>query len=93
VKRQLLRTATFVRAARRAIKKDSRAAADAEKALELLSADAFHPHLRTHKLKGTLEGYWACRAGYDLRIIFRFASHEGAEAILLETIGSHEEAY
>ena len=93
MRRLLLRSAAFVRATRRAIKNDARAAGEAEKVLELLAADAFHPHLRTHKLKGSLEGYWACSAGYDLRIVFRFVQHEGTEAILLETIGTHEEVY
>ncbi len=59
----------------------------------LLASDALHPQLRTHKLKGDLEGRWACSAGYDLRIVFRFAQHEGAEVILLESVGTHEEVY
>jgi len=58
-----------------------------------LEEDAFHPLLRTHKLKGKLEGSWACSAGFDLRIVFSFASGEGSEAILLEAIGAHEEVY
>lgn len=62
-------------------------------ALELLAEDAFHPLLRTHKLKGKLEGSWACSAGYDLRIIFEFTQYEGSEAILLESIGTHQEVY
>jgi mRNA-degrading endonuclease YafQ of YafQ-DinJ toxin-antitoxin module len=45
------------------------------------------------QLKGKLEGSWACSAGYDLRIIFSFVQHEGAEAILLETMGTHDEVY
>jgi mRNA-degrading endonuclease YafQ of YafQ-DinJ toxin-antitoxin module len=61
--------------------------------LELLAEDAFHPQLKTHKLKGKLAGSWACSAGYDLRIIFQFVKHHGAEAILLEAIGTHEEVY
>jgi mRNA-degrading endonuclease YafQ of YafQ-DinJ toxin-antitoxin module len=77
LKRLLFRSTAIVRAARRAIKKDSTAAAAAEEALELLAADAFHSHLRTHKLKGALEGCWASSAGYDLRIVFRFVQHEG----------------
>lgn len=93
MRRLLLRSAAFVRAARRAIKKDASAASEVEGVLELLAADAFHPPLRTHKLKGSFEGYWACSAGYDLRIVFRFVQHEGAEAILLETLGTHEEVY
>lgn len=55
--------------------------------------DAFHASLRTHKLKGKLEGSWACSAGYDLRIIFEFVEYEGAETILLETVGTHQEVY
>jgi len=49
--------------------------------------------LRTHKLKGKLEGSWACSAGYDLRIIFEFVPYEGSEAIVLESIGTHREVY
>jgi addiction module RelE/StbE family toxin len=75
------------------IKKDSRTAAELQEALEGLASDASHPRLRTHKLKGDLEGCWACTAGYDLRIVFRFVQHEGAEAILLESVGTHEEVY
>ncbi len=91
--RVLLRSNAFLRAARRAAKKDPRAAADLQAALELLSADAFQPHLKTHKLKGPLEGSWACSAGYDLRIVFKIVAWQGAEAILLETVGTHEEVY
>jgi mRNA-degrading endonuclease YafQ of YafQ-DinJ toxin-antitoxin module len=61
--------------------------------LEFLAEDAFYPQLRTHKLKGKLKGSWACSAGYNLRIVFKFVQHEGAEAILLETVGTHDEVY
>jgi mRNA-degrading endonuclease YafQ of YafQ-DinJ toxin-antitoxin module len=93
VRRQLLRSSAFVRAARRILRRNPGAAQDLQAALELLADDAFHPQLRTHKLKGRLEGSWACSAGYDLRIVFRFVHYEGSEAILLETIGTHEEVY
>ena len=59
----------------------------------MLEADAFHPRLKTHKLTGQLKGSWAASAGYDLRIVFRFVAHEGSEAILLETAGTHDEVY
>lgn len=93
MKRVLLRSNAFVRAVLRVVKKHSHITEDLQAALALLSEDAFHPQLRTHKLKGKLEGSWACSAGYDLRIIFRFVQHEGSEAILLETVGTHEEVY
>ena len=91
--RLLLRSHSFIRASRRTIKKLPHTAEDIQAALELLSKDAFHPSLRTHKLKGILEGSWACSAGYDLRIIFKFVKYERSEAILLESIGTHEEVY
>ena len=66
---------------------------DLRAALALLAEDAFHPQLRSHKLKGRLAGSWACSVGYDLRIVFRFVQHEGSEALLLETVGTHDEVY
>lgn len=91
--RNLLPSPAFLRAARRAVKKNPSLAQDIGAALALLAADAFDPRLRTHKLKGKLESSWACSAGYDLRIIFSFVQHEDSEAILLETIGTHDEVY
>jgi len=93
VKRELLRTNAFVRAARRYLKKHPRAASDIAQALEILSADAHDARLKTHKLKGDLAGTWACSAGYDLRILFEFVQHESREAILLLSMGSHDEVY
>jgi mRNA interferase YafQ len=58
-----------------------------------LEIDAFNPRLRTHKLKGELSDRWSCSAGYDLRIVFRFVQQEGAESILLLSVGTHDEVY
>jgi addiction module RelE/StbE family toxin len=93
VKRLLVPSPGFVRAARRIAKRNPLLTEDVRAALELLAEDTYDSRLRTHKLKGKLEGSWACSAGYDLRIIFSFVEHEGAEAILLETIGTHDEVY
>ncbi len=93
MRRQLLRSATVVRAVRRLLKKQPLAAPALEQALALLAADAFHPKLRTPRLKGKLQGSWAASAGYDLRISFDLVQYEGAEAILLLTGGTHEEVY
>ena len=93
MKRLLLRSSSFIRAARRIVKKRPGVARDIRVALELLAEDAFHPQLRTHKLKGKMKGSWACSARYDLRIVFRFVEYERVEAILLETVGTHEEVY
>jgi len=93
MRRLLLQSAAFVRAARRLVKKNSEAAASLQAALGWLAADAFHPALKTHKLKGELAGSWVCSGGFDLRIVFEFVQHEGAEAILLQTVGTHYEVY
>jgi mRNA-degrading endonuclease YafQ of YafQ-DinJ toxin-antitoxin module len=75
------------------VRKTPGAAEDLRATLELLSEDAFDPRLRTHKLKGPLATSWACSAGYDLRIVFALVEAEGKAAILLQTVGTHEEAY
>ena len=66
---------------------------DLKGALQELEDDAFNPALKTHKLSGSLSDSWACSAGYKLRIIFSIVKHEGKEAILLETVGTHDEVY
>lgn len=93
MKRVLLRSSAFIRAAKRVVKRDPPIAQALQVTLELLAEDAFHPRLKTHKLKGNLADSWACSVAYDLRIVFEFVDHEGAEAILLETIGTHDEVY
>jgi mRNA-degrading endonuclease YafQ of YafQ-DinJ toxin-antitoxin module len=75
------------------VQKQPQAAEGLRTALALLAEDAFHPQLKTHQLKGELAGSWSCSAGYDLRVVFEFVQHEGAEAILLQTVGTHDEVY
>ncbi len=91
--RELIRTTAFTRAARRYVKRHPQAADELEATLLLLRDDAFDPRLKTHKLKGDLDGTWACSAGYDVRILFELVQHEGAEAILLLALGTHDEVY
>jgi addiction module RelE/StbE family toxin len=93
VNRELISSTAFIRAARLYLKKHAQAADDLEAVLLLLSKDAFDPRLKTHKLKGDLDGVWACSAGYDLRILFEFVHQKRAEAILLLTVGKHDEVY
>jgi len=93
VKRTLIRSSAFVRAAKRILKKRPDVAEDLTAALELLSEDALHPKLKTHKLKGDLAGSWAASAGYDLRIVFQIVDYKDSEAILLQTVGTHDEVY
>lgn len=93
MRRLLLRSAAFVRAARRLVKRNPETGPILHATLESLAENAFDHSLKTHKLTGELAGSWACSAGYDLRIVFEFVQHQGAEAILLQTIGTHDEVY
>ena len=79
MKRTLLRSGAFVRAAKRLLKKRPDAADSLQVALKLLSEDPLNPKLKTHKLKGDLEGSWAATAGYDLRIVFEMVDHKGSQ--------------
>jgi mRNA-degrading endonuclease YafQ of YafQ-DinJ toxin-antitoxin module len=85
----------FVRALKRTLKKHPTLGGELAATLRTLQEDPFSSRIATHKLKGKLCGSWACRMGYDLRLIFDFVENpEGAdEDILLLEIGSHDEVY
>ncbi|HWP39541.1 MAG TPA: type II toxin-antitoxin system YafQ family toxin [Tepidisphaeraceae bacterium] len=91
--RPLLRSSAFIRGSKRFVRRHPQVAGAIRETLRILQADALDPRLRTHKLKGDLSGCWACSAGYDLRIVFEFVVHQGSEAILLLSIGTHDEVY
>jgi mRNA-degrading endonuclease YafQ of YafQ-DinJ toxin-antitoxin module len=93
VNRVLIQSPAFVRAARRFVKRNPPAAEAIRSTLRLLAENAFDPRLRTHKLKGSLADCWTSSAGYDLRIVFEFVRQSDAEAILLLSVGTHEEVY
>ena len=93
MKRALLPSGPFIRAARRLARKNPGLAEDVQVVLSLLAEDPWHPSLRTHKLKGPLAGSWSCSVAYDLRIVFRLVASESGEAILLEGVGNHDEVY
>ncbi|HUG71030.1 MAG TPA: type II toxin-antitoxin system RelE/ParE family toxin [Pirellulaceae bacterium] len=91
--RVLLRSPAFARDLRSWLKSRPDAAASIEATLQQMAVDVAHPSLRTHKLRGPLAGCWACSAGYDLRVVFEYTQHEGAEAILLLAVGTHDQVY
>jgi mRNA interferase YafQ len=93
MKRVLLRSNTFITAAKKVIKKDERLADDIKNTLDLLSEDLYDIRLKTHKLKGNLRGSLACSVGYNLRIVFKIVQYNNLDVILLETIGTHDEVY
>ncbi len=85
----------FVRKFKRLTKKNSQLRLQVEKTLQMLTEDPFDSSLRTHKLKGDLDGVWSCSIDYDNRILFEFVTNldSGEEEILLLTLGSHDDVY
>ena len=88
-----MRSPAFERDLRSWLKSRPGTAAAMVACLEQLATDATHASLRTHKLRGTLAGCWASRVDYDLRIVFEYAQHEGSEAIVLLSLGTHDQVY
>jgi len=93
--RKLVWDNSFRRAFRKQTANDRSLREQIFQTLDQLVKEPFHPNLKTHKLKGNLEGLWACWVAYDCRIIFMFEPDpEGMEdAILLVDLGSHDEVY
>ncbi len=60
--------------------------------LSRLAEEPFDPVLRTHKLRGQLEGLWACWVEYDCRIVFAFEPDPDSEQemIVLVDLGIGE---
>ena len=93
MKRALIRSSAFIRAAKKLLRKNPTSLIDLKTALLSMEENIFNSSLKSHKLSGDLSGSWACSASYNLRIIFSIVNSEGKEAILLETIGTHDEVY
>jgi len=91
----LVWSSTFVRAFKRAVRRQPGLRVRVEHTLQQLAEDPFHPTLHSHKLKGRLVGAWACTVDYDNRILFEFVRNpdSGEEEILLLTMGTHDEVY
>jgi len=85
----------FVRAYKRLAKRRPDLRERLEETLRLLQQDPFQPSLETRKLKGKLEGAWACSVTFDVRIVFDLCPTEkpNARDIVLIDLGTHDEVY
>ena len=90
---RLIFSPTFTRTTKRLLKKNSHLGIIIQATLKIMETDLFSPNLRTHKLKGKFEGCWSCSVAYDLRIVFKIVKDGSEDAILLQTIGTHDEVY
>lgn len=55
--------------------------------VDIFLKDPYSPTLKTHKLTGKWDGYWAFSIEHNLRIMFKFAGRSEAEFV---NIGTHE---
>jgi len=93
MKRHLINTSAFTRATKRIIKNIPLLKNELKIVLEILKNDIFDVWLKNYKLKVQLEGSYACSVNYNIRIIFEIVDYENSEAVLLESIVTHDEIY
>lgn len=93
--RTLVWDGSFKRAFKRVVGKNPQLEAKIFAVLELLAVVPFSQSLKSHKLKGQLEGLWAYWVEYDCRIIYTFRESTGSSEgmIVLIDIGTHDEVY
>lgn len=93
--RTLIWEKSFKRAFKRIVRKNPQLEDKILVVLEVLENDPFANSLKSHKLRGQLDGLWACSVEYDCRIIYTFEqdSDSDNEIILLIDIGTHDEVY
>ena len=61
--------------------------AKAKQKEQIFKADPFDPRLKTHKLRGKLEGLWSYSVTFEYRILFRFIDQQ---TVLYHDIGTHD---
>ena len=82
---------SYIRRARKFLRKHTEIHSQYEKTLKLLELDPFHPSLRTHKLEGQLQGLFSVSINMSYRIVLEMEIHN--EEIVLINIVSHDQIY
>jgi len=90
---QLIISQRFKRSYKKFIRKFSYLQENIDFALNELSKDPFSPSIFTHKLSGDLFELYACKCGYDCRILFSIEKMKKEKIIMLIDIGTHEDVY
>ncbi len=86
---------SFERALRRAVRSRPELGEKILSVVELLAKDPFTERLRTHKLRGRLQGLWSAWVEYDCRVVFAFEPDPESpeDMVVLIDIGSHQDVY
>jgi mRNA-degrading endonuclease YafQ of YafQ-DinJ toxin-antitoxin module len=82
---------SYVRRARKFLKKHPELISQYRKTLNLLELDPFHTALRLHKLEGRMKGLSAVSINISYRIVLSFEIRD--QQILLINVGNHDEVY
>lgn len=88
---RLIYPESYIRRARKFLKKHPDLIGQYRKTLQLLELDPAHPSLRLHRLKGKLKDLYSVSINITYRITIEFVI-EG-EAILLVNVGKHDQVY
>lgn len=91
MKYKLVFPESYVRRARKFLKKHPEIHGQYRKTLELLEFDPYHPSLRFHSLKGNLSDLSSVSINISYRIVLELMI-EGNE-ILFINIGKHDQVY
>jgi mRNA-degrading endonuclease YafQ of YafQ-DinJ toxin-antitoxin module len=88
---RLIYTDSYVRRARKFLKKHPQIIGQYEKTLELLELNPLHPSLRLHSLQGRLSGLSSVSINISYRIVLELMIQDSD--IILVDIGNHDRVY
>ena len=87
----LIFPASYVKRARKFLRKHPDITKQYQKTLELLELDPHHPSLRLHGLEGRLKGLSSVSINMSFRIVLELEIKD--DEIILINVGSHEQVY
>ena len=87
----LLYPDSYIRRARKFLRKHSEIHNQYRKTLQLLELDPYHPALRLHSLEDRLKGLSSVSINMSYRIVLELEIR--GEEIILISIGSHDQVY
>ncbi len=88
---RLIYTASYVRRARKLLKKHPHITRQYQKVLELLELDPHHPSLRLRRLQGSLKGLSSVSINMSYRIVLELIIQD--HDIILVDIGNYDHVY
>lgn len=88
---KLIYPESYVRRAKKFLRKHPNIINQYQKTLELLEIDPHHPSLRLHKLQGRLTGLSSVSINMSYRIVLELVITE--QEIILVDIGNHDQVY